>query len=162
MTLTVKDKERVNSLSDAAARAVGDDRQSALKVIDDAARALRRISSRAEVPEDLERFEIKQAKGPTIEFTGTLLCRDAFTTEGRDPYRIRIELYLTRANAYVAVSSSEPIEWEGHEVVRAVVVPPSDDEQARRYAVLDAFEWHVRARSMVSKRLKWSLREEVE
>ena len=49
---------------------------------------------------------------------------------------------------------------EAREDARVTVVPPTDDVQAMRFAVLDAFDWDNRARSMARK-LGWSLRTEV-
>lgn len=108
-----------------------------------------------------EPHAIKQSRGPTIEFAGKLLASDEFTTKGRDPMKIRLEIWETRGGALIAASYSEPADREGFEDARAEVVEPSENAQAMRFAVMGFFGWDNRARSMARK-LGWSLRMEVE
>lgn len=143
--------------------AIGDQaKQEIASVIARARQEVKRAIKRAENPAGLERVEIVQARGPTIEFWGRLLCSDEFETRGQDPMRIELELYQTKAGALIAVTASTPVAREGHEVVRATVVEAQGDEQAMRFAVLDHWDWEIRARSMVTKKLKWQLRQDVD
>ncbi len=131
--------------------------------------------------EDMEKVTIKQTRGPTLEFFGLLLASDEWETRGRDPHRMTIQVWETRAGALVAVSRGEPIGREGVTDTRALVGEPmrgaakvwekSDgdtfemegdiDEAAMHFAVLDFFNWENRARSMARKQLGWSLTREI-
>ncbi|MCW1985614.1 UNVERIFIED_ORG: hypothetical protein M2348_001346 [Sphingomonas sp. R1F5B] len=137
-------------------------RQEITSIIARAKQDVRRAIARAEQPEGFERLEIVQGKGPTIEAWARLLCSDNFEIRGREPLRIVLELHQTRGGALIAVTRSTPTDRDGLVVVRATVVERRDDEQAMRFAVMEAFDWHMRARSMVTKKLKWSLRQDVE
>jgi hypothetical protein len=128
--------------------------------IADFERALKRIAKRAQVAPSFERVEIVQHRGATIEFSGRLLARDEFVTRGNDPMRIEFEIWESAAGALIAVRSSEPAEREGVEIVWATVVETGPDPLAMHCAVMDAFDWQDRARSMARK-LGWSLRVEV-
>jgi hypothetical protein len=130
-------------------------------VLADAVQAMKRLNKRARVVPNHERVEIVQHRGPTIEFSGRLLASDEFVTRGDDPMRIEMEIWESAAGALVAVRSSEPAEREGIEIVWATVIEPGPDPLAMHCAVMDAFDWQDRARSMARK-LGWSLRVEVE
>jgi len=108
-----------------------------------------------------EEQTIQQQRGPTIRFTGKLLAETEFETRGRDPMRVTFEIWETPGGALVAVSQTEPAEREGHVSANVLVVEDRSDEQAARFAVMDHFDWHDRARSMVGKQLKWKLVREV-
>jgi len=156
-------KKAMFAIDNAVSHALPADRPAALSAMADCARALLRIAARAAtLPADMEHFEIRQNRGPTIEFQGVELASEEHETKGRDAMRISMEIYRTRGGAMVAVSSMIPIDREGFEDVRATVVEPSEDEQAMRFAVMDAFNWDQRARKMVTKKLGWSLRMDVE
>ena len=137
-------------------------KQEIASIIARAKQDVRRAIARAEQPEGYERLEIVQGKGPTIEAWARLLCSDSFEIRGREALRIALELHQTRGGALIAVTTSTPTDGAGFEVVRATVVERQDDERAMRFAVMAAFDWHQRARSMVTKKLKWSLRLDVE
>ena len=128
-------------------------------VLADALKAMKREIRRAEVADEWERVEIVQMRGPTVEFTGRLLASTEFTTKG-GALDMALEIGETKARALVAVSSGVMAGRE-REDARVTVVPPTDDVQAMRFAVLDAFDWDNRARSMARK-LGWSLRVEVD
>jgi hypothetical protein len=128
-------------------------------VLADALKAMKREIRRAEVADEWERVEIVQMRGPTVEFTGRLLASTEFTAKG-GALDMALEIWETKARALVAVSSGVMAGRE-REDARVTVVPPTDDVQAMRFAVLDAFDWDNRARSMARK-LGWSLRLEVE
>lgn len=129
----------------------------------DATRALKRIIDRAAtLPEEYERVEIPQSRGPVLEFTGKLLASDEFTTRGRDPLTIKMEIWLSQKGHYVAASFSVPAGRQGFETIRATVVKRQDDERDMRLAVMDAFEWHDHAKSMVRKKLGWVLKVDVD
>jgi len=130
--------------------------------IADAQRAVKRILKRAEeLPAEWERVEFAQDKGPTIEATARLLAETTFETQRGQPLEIVLEIWETQGGALIAVSASTLPGGTGREDLRATVVPPIADVQAMRIAVMDALNWHVRARSMVRK-LGWSLRVEVD
>jgi hypothetical protein len=131
--------------------------------IADAQRALLRIVKRsATLPAEYERVEVVRQRGPTLEFSGRLLASHEFTTRSDDPMRVEFEVWETVAGAYVAVTTTTPAEREGVELSSATVVEPQDDAQAMRFAVMEHFDWHDRARAMARKQLGWSLRAEVE
>ena len=153
--------------------------------IADCERALKRIAARAEaLSGEWERVEIVRSRGPKLEFTGRLLADHEFQTRGRGPtFDMTLEVWETKGGAMIAASYGEPA-GGGREIVEATVVKPiyrydldthyqtaaladgdpsqSLDAQAMRFAVMDAFDWTDAARTMATKRLKWSLREEVE
>jgi hypothetical protein len=162
------------------ALASGEGNQAVFAALGDCRNALRRVVKRATVPDEFENVQIDQDKGPTVEFTGRLLASDEFETKGRDPLRIKMEIWETQAGHLVAASYAEPVDREGFENARVTVVKSHEpieeidvdgganwkpikmaDPQAMRFAVMDAFDWHVRARSM-AKKLGWSLRKDVE
>lgn len=108
----------------------------------------------------MEKVEIKQQRGPTIDFVGEMLADDTFQTGGSDPLEVVFEIWGTKGGALIAVSSSYPVNRRGHEVTNATVVEPQEDKQAMHFAVLDHFDWHDRARSM-ARGLKWKTRRKV-
>lgn len=132
-----------------------------ISALADCTRALKRLAARASVPAAMERVEIVQAKGPTVEFSGRLLAEISFAMRGRDALELALEIWETQGGALVAVSSSTLPGGTGREDARVTVVPPQDDVHAMRLAVMAAFDWNDRARSMVRK-LGWSIRVEVE
>ena len=137
-------------------------RQEVLTALSDCERSLFRAAKRAEDPENgFERAEIVQTRGPRLEFTGKLLCEDEYESRGNDPLSIRLEVWQTQGGALIAASFAQPANRDGLEVVEATVVEPQDDVQAMRFAVMDHFHWGMNARSMVGKKLKWTLRQEV-
>lgn len=130
--------------------------------IADARRAMNRILKRAEqLPAEWERVEFVQDRGPTIEATAHLLAETTFETGRGQPLEMSLEIWETQGGALIAVSATTLPGGAGREDLRATVVPPIDDAQAMRFAVMDAFHWHQRARSMVRK-LGWSLRTEID
>ena len=157
----------------------------AKSALTDCERALKRIAARAEaLSGEWERVEIVRSRGPKLEFTGRLLAEHEFQTRGRGPtFDMTLEVWETKGGAMIAASYGQPVDG-GREIVEATVVKPiyqynldthyqtaaladgdpsqSLDAQAMRFAVMDAFDWTDAARTMATKRLKWSLREEVE
>ena len=150
----------IEGFAEIAQQALSVDYGQAKGAIADAQAALKRIIKRAEAAPD-ERWEINVSRGPRLEFSGKLLCCDTFTTKTRDPLEIELSIYQTEGGALIGVSSAVPAERQGHETIEATVVEPSDDVQAMRFAIMDGFNWALHARSMVSKKLGWSLRREV-
>jgi hypothetical protein len=130
--------------------------------IADAQRAVKRILKRAEeMPAEWERVEFVQDRGPTIEATARLIAETSFDTRQGQPLQMDLEIWETQGGALIAVSASTLPGGTGREDLRATVIPPIADVQAMRFAVMDALNWHVRARSMVRK-LGWSLRVEID
>lgn len=104
----------------------------------------------------MQDVEIKQTRGPTLRFRGSMLAEQGWTAPN---HGMRIELWQTEGGALVAVTEGE---YTIDEIDRrALVVEPVEDEQAMRFAVMDFFDWENRARSMVRKQLKWRLVREV-
>lgn len=105
---------------------------------------------------ELCRIEIEQSRGPTIVFEGTLLC-----TATTEIPALKMAVYQTAAEAFVAVSSS-PADGQGAaDCIRASVIEVDDDNiQAAHFAVLDHFDWDRQAQAMVTQ-IGWSLRREV-
>lgn len=122
---------------------------------------------------DYEKIRIVQSRGPTIEADATLLASDTFDVR-RDATTLTMEIWETRGGALIAVTRGEAMQGgEVRDIVDATVVePPTDrgsDEVGRNFAelrmhfaVLDHFDWSDRARSMVRKQMKWSLKMRVE
>lgn len=106
--------------------------------------------------DDYQPVEIKQNRGPMLEFEGRLLCATSFPVHAKG-MTIDLELWETRGGSMVAASFSTPDNGEARTLGEARVIGPGPDEQARRFAAMDQFEWNDRARSMVRKQLKWKL-----
>lgn len=94
-----------------------------------------------------ERIRIKQERGPSIDFTGSLVAKTEYTTRRGD--EMRLELWQTIGGAYIALS-------ETNRETRATVIEPGDEFEMR-CAVMDAWDWDVRAKSMVRDVLKWKM-----
>lgn len=127
----------------------------------DAKIALKRIIKRNELGLD-QRWEIVVSRGPRLEFTGRLLATDSYLTKGDDPLNIELHVYQTVAGALIGVSSAIPASSEGYETIQATVVEPTQDLQAMRFAIMDGFGWSTVARAMARKKLKWSLRRDID
>ena len=139
------------------ARALGVNHGTALA---DAIAALKRQIKRAIVPEGMERFELTQDRGPTIEFTGRQIADTSFQTRGMDPMNVTFTIYETEGGALVGMRESEPAERSGFVSVRVHIVEASDDPAAMRREIMDLFGWDDRARAMF-KKLGWTLRQEL-
>lgn len=100
---------------------------------------------------EMQQKSIRQRRGPTIKFTGALIAKTEFDMRGGQ--EMRLEIWQTAGGALVAVSASD-------EETRATVVEPGE-EMNMRCAVMDAFDWNERARSMVKDQLKWRLQKHV-
>lgn len=147
---------RVERIQEAAEATAG--HQETMAALADTERALKRIARRNAVPPEMEHVEIVQQRGPTVSFTGRLLADTSFET--RRGLNMLLELFETEGGALIAVSSTTLAGGGGREDARVTIVEPQEDIQAMRLAVMDAFEYEVRARSMV-KKLGWSLRVDV-
>ena len=139
------------------ARALGVNHGTALA---DAIAALKRQIKRASVPEGMERFELTQDRGPTIEFTGRQIADVSFQTRGVDPMNVTFTIYETEGGALVGLHESEPAERSGYVSVRVHIVDASDDPAAMRREIMELFGWDDRARAMF-KKLGWTLRQEL-
>ena len=135
--------------------------------------------------DDYTKQRIVQSRGPAIEFAGRLIASDEFEVR-RDNSTMRLEIYETQGGALIAVTRGEAMQGgEVRDIVAAEVVPPMEGltrmvpkagdiptfnyeradvgvTDAMRFAVMDFFDWSDRARSMVRKQLKWSLKMTVE
>lgn len=128
------------------------DPQDANAILADAERALKRAKRlREALPAEYERVDMVQGKGPTISFAGKLLAETTWGTRGDDPMNVTLELYETPAGNWIAATIIEPLEREGYESLTARVIERREDVLAMRMEVLEAFQWHERARSMLKK-----------
>jgi hypothetical protein len=109
-------------------------------------------NSRLETVGEFTKQRVAQAKGPTLAFQGKLLCSTEWENGDQT---IVCELWETPERNWIALTSFERDDREA--VARAVVIDRIGDEQAMRFAAMDAWDWHFRARSMVKEQLKWSL-----
>lgn len=160
--MTEKDKIRVKAatLSTLAINITEAGYQQVMNAFADFEKNLHRIAKRAEAASlsgKWERTEIRPANGPAVEFTGRLLCETSFQ-DRKEGNPVTLELYETRGGAMIAVVV---FERNGHESETAKVIDASDDTQAMRFAVMDAFLWRTEAKKMV-RALGWSLTVEVE
>lgn len=148
------------SLLDAAQAAAKADPAVAKGAIADAEKALRRVARRATPnPPGYERIELKQDRGPTIEASARLLAETEFDTRGPDPVNVLLELWQTEGGALIAVTSRAMAGSD--EAIEVTVIEPAEDVQAMHFAAMEFWSWDLRARSMVTKQLGWSLRRDV-
>jgi len=131
----------------------------------------------------MKKERLTPSNGPTLKFVGQQIASVEFETTAHDPMQVGFEIWETQGGALIAYSSSFPLDRDGVEASRATVVEPIKvdpanigeelgsllsgegqpvDEQAMRFAVMDHFGWHDRARNMVRKQLGWSLNREVD
>ena len=146
--------QRLAEIAGEATAALKANAPAAFSALADARKALRRIAKRAEEGE-FEHVELVQDRGPVLAFAGRLIAETSFETKGPQPVAVTLEVWQTEAGALIAGTyrrrpGSEEESFEG------IVVEPSADHQAMRFAVLDAFGWDIRSRSMARK-LGWSL-----
>jgi hypothetical protein len=111
-----------------------------------------RIINRRTAPADMERVEIAQTFGPTIEFTGAQLYEETFTDNGGRA--LGLELFSTLSGSFVVVQDrTDP---HGFQITSADVIDDADPLK-----VMDACKYSSMARTM-AKKMGWSLRVEVE
>lgn len=151
----------IEGLAEIAQKALSVDYGAAKGAIADAQAALKRVIKRAEAAEG-EHFEIKTSRGPTVSFNGKLLCDHEFEAGERTRLAIYIAIYQTNGGALVAESSSLLANGGGKELIDTIVVEVQDDVKAMQFAIMDFFDWAQGARNMVTKKLKWSLRRDVD
>lgn len=99
---------------------------------------------------------VAQAKGPTLAFQGKLLCSTEWQSGDQT---IVVELWETPERNWIALTSFEREDRDP--TATATVIERIEDEQAMRFAAMDAWEWNFRARSMAKEQLKWSLTRQV-
>lgn len=108
--------------------------------------------------ETFERVKFAQNRGPLLVFEGKLLASTEFETRAGS---MALEIWETPAGAWIATATGTPYDEDSRVIRTATIVPPGDDEMARRCAVMDEFDWEDRARSMVRKQLGWALKIDV-
>lgn len=151
------DEQRVEQLARNATLAMAANRQDTVQAIAEANRAFDRAIRRTRVAQGYEQVKLPCAHGPTIEFAGRLLAETEVRVKDRgEPLKIRFEIWETPAGAMVAATYTSRADGPEEEI-EARVIEPDEDSQAMRFAVMAAFDWSIRARSMVRK-LGWSLR----
>ncbi|AOR80752.1 hypothetical protein QUC32_28415 (plasmid) [Novosphingobium resinovorum] len=94
---------------------------------------------------EMQPTKITQRRGRTVKFTGTVIAKGEFPT--RQGFEIRMEVHQTEGGAYVAVTTTDA-------ETRAVVIEPADPKDMQ-CAVMEAFDWHDRAKTMPRDQLKW-------
>lgn len=110
-------------------------------------------------PDQHEHISLPQDRGPTIEFTGALIAETEFDTRDR---KMLLQIWETTGGALVAYSMSDPLEGvRGRPFRQAKVVRPTD-KMDMQCAIMEAFDWNDRARSMARKQLGWQFKVEVE
>jgi hypothetical protein len=107
----------------------------------------------------LEQHEIAQTRGPLLQFTGRKIAETTFNMRGPTLSRTTCQIWETKGGAYIAVTDHVSDDFED---VRAAVVEAGPDEQARRFAVMKAFQWEPTAMDMARKQLGWNFVLEIE
>jgi len=158
-----KGRARLSALEPLVTEAAALDFAAAGTILADAERALKRAIKRAEtLPAEFERIELVPTRGPVVEFSGRQIAEDSYQTKGADPLDVVMEVWETRGGAIVGMRSAMPAGRDGFEIVDVAVAEPRDDVDAMRAEIMDLFDWHVRAKSMMRKQAGWSFRREVE
>lgn len=127
---------------------------------------------------EFTKTHINPSRSAPLRFKGLLLAETHW--DARDGY-MRFELWETEGGALIAVTEGEVVGSNRTDIRATVVEPipksadaslgdilsdalhmrdPDVDHLAMRWAVMDHFDWHDRARSMV-KKLGWKLLREV-
>jgi hypothetical protein len=101
----------------------------------------------------LEQHKIPQTRGPLLVFTGRKIAETTFNSSGPAPSRTTCQIWETKGHAYIAVTDYAGDDFED---VRGTVVDAGPDEQARRFAVMKAFQWDQPAVKMAREQLGWS------
>lgn len=147
------------ALAEIASRAIAANPGAAGVVIADATAAFKRAIARAEtLSDEFERVEFVPTRGPRVEFTGRMLAKTEAPSLEAD---VELEVWETRGGAFVAMRHWIPVDGEVPTEMQLEVVPPAEP-LAMRLQVMEFFRWHQAARTMADKKLKWSLRVEVE
>ena len=146
--MTPKAQERLRDLVDKLTRAHQANPAVASLIMADAAKRAKRAIERDGVLADMERVELAQTSGPTVEFSGSLVRREEYARE-KDGKVFAAELWTTKGGNWVAV-------WESDGHVSAKRLDAGDTLSA-----MDFWEWGSVARTL-AKRLKWDLRVDIE
>jgi len=118
------------------------------------------------VTEEFTTINIKPSRSAPIRFKGKLLAETEWDTA--DGGRMIFEIWQSVGGALIAVREGE--DDQGHGYTDAIVVEPgieaATDEAgmspfAMRDAVMTFYGYHDRARSLVKRKLKWSILREV-
>ncbi len=119
------------------------------------------LNDRAErlANQPLEQHKIPQTRGPLLQFAGRKIAETTFDTPGPTPSRMTCQIWETKGGAYIAVTDYVTDDFGD---VRAIVVDAGPDEQARRFAVMKAFQWEQSAMKMARKQLGWDFVLEIE
>lgn len=134
--------------------------QAAIHAYQNYQRELRRIIARAAALPDFEEIKLNVVDGSTLMFMGRLLGDITFMNRSGIETQIVQEVFETPAGAFVAVTTSTPING-GFSVIRAEVIEPIVDTQKMRKEVMRFFGWGNRARQMAS-RIGWQFKEWVD
>lgn len=124
------------------------DNSKACTVMLDAENQANRMLKRLTVPADMERVELVQSNGSTMEFTGALIRREEYKSK-TDGFIIAAELWDTQAGAWIAV-------WEFDGGISAKQLEDGDTIGA-----MDFWKWGSVARN-IARRLKWNLRADID
>ena len=95
------------------------------------------------------------------ELSVKLLASHTFQTKRHPVLEITLEIYQAEDGSLVAVTASTLPGGTGRADERVTIVPPTDDVQGMRVAVMEALNWNVGAKSMVRK-LGWKMRQDID
>lgn len=110
-----------------------------------------------QMTDEFTQQRVSQRRGPTLSFQGKLLCSTEWQAR-KDQVTVILELWETPERNWIAVTAFERDDDIGErDTAQAVVIERQDDEQAMRFAAMDAWDWEMRARSMVKSQLRWNL-----
>lgn len=107
---------------------------------------------------EYETITIRCSKREALRFKGKLIAETEWTT--KHDTTMRFEIWETQGGTLIPVIEGE-LPGEDAVKVSAEVVPPHPNPFEQQVAVMQFFEFHDRARSMVKKQLKWRLVREV-
>ena len=109
---------------------------------------------------------LKPSHSVPVRFKGRIIADTQWDT--RDGCWMRFTVWETRAGAYIAAIDGDVPGKPDQVHCTVTVVEPIIDEAGERneiamqIAVLDAFEWHDRAKAMLKRELSWSPVREVD
>lgn len=111
--------------------------------------------------EEMKPKTLKPSRGVPVRFIGRIIAETEWDT--RDGCWMRFTVWETRGGAYIAQISgdvpSKPDQVHCSVGVVEPIIVNSDgdrDETAMQIAVLEAFDWHDRAKAMLKRELGWA------
>lgn len=165
-------KHEMDRLAEQFAKALDINPGGAKMALVNAEKALRKIVKRdaAKGKPELEFVDIRQTRGPHLEFMGKLLAEASTERAGKARWQ-HVELWETQGGNLVAViEGRSDVEGE-QDIVKASVIDGGMTEAhadaskgpgpIMRRAVIEALDWSPVAREMLRDQLGWTFTEEV-